>query len=96
MRISFEFEDLGVDTIEYETEQGQQATVAVEDGIPVLYLNQPACVFLAKLFTQLGHGRFSPGFHIHLGKGLDPEAPEAIRVVIAEAPIHAHKPDEHA
>ena len=82
--LTYTIEDNGPNCIVYETEVGQRATVANEGGVPVIYLNRRACVFLSKLFAQLGEGNMLDGFHLHLGQDLDPEGEEAVRIVLHE------------
>jgi len=82
MRFVHEVDSLEPNTITYETEPGQAGGVELDGAVPVFYVNQKGCQFLAKLFAQLALGQCSRGFHVHLGEGLDPEAPEVVRIVI--------------
>ncbi len=84
-KFSYEFEDesdKSTISYEYDEEIEEKFSVKIESGIPVVYGNKQAFVFLAKTFSKLSLGDYESGFHLHLNKDLDADEPEALRVVL--------------
>lgn len=81
-KFEHEIQDEGENVIALALEPGQSGGVEVEQGVAVLYLNRAAARFLARLFAQIAEGRYTSGFHVHLGENYDPDAAESLRVVL--------------
>lgn len=82
---SYEFEDESDRSrmsFEYDEEIEEKISVIVEDGIPVIYGNKQAYLFLAKVFCKLSLGNYESGFHLHLNMDLGGDEPEILRVIL--------------
>lgn len=88
-----DFDDLGPGKITYQMigPPTETACTTVEEGTPVLYLNQGACKLLAEIFAKLALGTYADGFHVHLRKNFDSDEIEMLRVVIASQNQHKSK-----
>ena len=84
-QISWKNEDLSDRiTFEYSEDVSERIDVNVENGVPVVYANRTGLVFLAKVFAKMASDQHSEGFHVHLGKNLDPDEGEMLRIVRTE------------
>jgi hypothetical protein len=86
-RFDFEFDDQsqqGTISFDYDESVDERLTVVVENGVPVVYANRPALIFLAKTFLRMALSPYPDGFHVHLNQDLDPEKPEALRAILNE------------
>lgn len=83
-RFDFEFEDQSATgTISFEySESDERLVVSVEDGVSIVYGNQPALLALGKTLIKMALGAYPDGFHVHLHEDLDADKPEALRVVL--------------
>src|SRR5262245_39410208 len=84
-KFEFEFEDIsskGSIKFEYDDDLGEKMCVRVENGVPVVYANRTAFLFLARTFAKIALGEYRPGFHIHLYQDLDADQPEGIRFIL--------------
>ena len=85
-KFEFEFEDQSPKTISFEYCEAleEKMSVVVESGVPVIYANRSALLFLAKTLAKMGMCEYEDGFHIHLNTDFDSDKPEALRVVIVK------------
>ncbi len=84
-KFEFEYDDAsakGELSFEYAAEGEEKLSVSLENGVPVVYANQEAFLFLARTCAKIALGEYSSGFHIHLTTDLDAEQAEAIRLVL--------------
>ena len=83
-KFEFEFEDQSPSTIsfEYDVSAEEKISVLIEDGIPVLYVNRQALLFLVKTFAKMALCDYPDGFHVHLTKDFDADEAEALRVIL--------------
>ena len=83
LRFEYEFEDQSSKSqISYECDEDEKISVALENGIPVIYANRKAYVLLAKICAKLGLSDYRDGFHIHLNGDFDEDKQEAVRFVL--------------
>jgi hypothetical protein len=84
LRFEFEFDDTGPSNLQYEFEgpPNQKAEVAIEAGVPSLYISKDACKVLAQIFAKLALGSHSMGFHLHLRQDFDFDKAEILRIVL--------------
>jgi len=82
LKFQFEFVDGGPRSLDYETTDGDKASISIEDGVPVLYVNRSACRVLAQIFAKLAMGSHVDGFHLHLEENLDPDRGEMFRIIL--------------
>jgi hypothetical protein len=71
-------------TFEYSDDISEKVVVRVEEGVPGLYGNVAGLTFVAKVLAKMAAGPHVPGFHVHLGQNLDPDAPEMLRIILTE------------
>lgn len=72
-RISFDYSPEGNDKIES----------GIESGNPVLYLNRPGMITLARTLIKMATGDYQAGFHVHLRKNFNADLPEALTVILS-------------
>jgi hypothetical protein len=77
-------DDAGPARLDFEVPAQARLACELDSGTPVVYINKSGSLALAKVLVQLGSSQHATGFHVHLGRDLDPEAPEAIRIVLVE------------
>jgi hypothetical protein len=72
---TYEFEEGQPDSLTYELsmEENERLDALTEDGIPVVYMNRPAMLTLAKLLIKLAEGPYKEQFHVHLKKDFGEE-----------------------
>lgn len=83
----FEFDDQsqqGTISFDYDEAVDERMSVLVENGVPVIYANRAALIFLAKTFIKIAVCPYRDGFHVHLNQDLDAEKAEAVRVILDE------------
>jgi hypothetical protein len=73
-------------TFEYAEDLSESIETSVEGGVPVIHANRAGLTFLAKVFGKMATGPHTPGFHVHLGRNLDADAPEMLRIILTESP----------
>jgi hypothetical protein len=72
-RISFDYSPRGDDKIDSAT----------EDGTPVLYLNRPGMITLARTLIKMAKGDYEAGFHVHLRKDFNADLPNRLTVILS-------------
>jgi hypothetical protein len=72
-RISFDYSPRGDDKIDS----------TVENGTPVLYLNRPGMITLARTLIKMATGDHQAGFHVHLRKDFNADLAEALTVILS-------------
>jgi hypothetical protein len=80
---TYEYEEGDPGSLTYEISLGENERLEtlVEDEKPILYMNRPAMVTLAKLLIKLAEGPYEEQFHIHLRKDFG-EGPAALTVML--------------
>jgi hypothetical protein len=72
-RISFEYSPEGDDKID----------TAMQNGTPLLYLNRPGMITLARTLIKMATGDYQAGFHVHLHKDFNADLPDTLIVFLA-------------
>ena len=82
MKHTFTFEFLedqkNRNSFQYSPESDEELDTLVENGIPILYLNRPAMLTLAKILIKMGLGTYDYGFHVHLNKDFNAYLPDRL------------------
>ena len=88
-QFQFEFEEERQNciTFEYSPEADEKLDTLVENEVPILYLNRPGMITLAKMLIKMATGPYDDGFHIHLNKDLNANLPNRLIVML-------HQPQE--
>jgi hypothetical protein len=83
-RFEFEFEDEKKNriTFEYSPEADEKLDTQVENNVPILSLNRPAMITLAKTLIKMALGPYDDGFHVHLRKDLNADLPDRLIVML--------------
>ena len=84
-KFEFEFEDVSSErsiSFEYASDDEEQLSVILENGVPVIYANREAFLLLARTCAKMAIGEYSSGFHVHLSSDFDADQPEALRLVL--------------
>jgi len=76
----FEFEEEKANRLTYECslDESEQLETSVGNGVPFIYLNRSAMLTMAKILIKMANGAYSNGFHLHLHKDFNPDAPDAL------------------
>jgi hypothetical protein len=84
-KFTFEFEEEKHNrlTYEYSSEEDERLETSVENGVPFLYMNRTAMIALAKLLIKMAIGSYSEGFHLHLHKDFNADAPETLVLLLS-------------
>ena len=81
----FEFEESQPNGLSYECsleENERLDTLVEEGGVPILYLNRPAMVTLAKLLIRMSQGSFAEQFHVHINKNFNADEPQQLTIML--------------
>ena len=80
----FEFEESQPNSLSYEysVEENERLDTLVEEGVPILYLNRPAMVTLAKLLIRMSQGSFAEQFHVHIYKNFNADEPQKLTIML--------------
>ncbi len=81
----FEFEESQPNSLGYECsleENERLDTLVEEGGVPILYLNRPAMVTLAKLLIRMSQGSFAEQFHVHIHKHFNADEPQRLTIML--------------
>jgi hypothetical protein len=83
-RFEFEFEEEKQNriTFEYSPEADEKLDTQVENNVPILSLNRPAMITLAKTLIKMALGPYDNGFHVHLRKDLNADLPDRLIVML--------------
>jgi hypothetical protein len=84
-RFQYEFEqDAQKDqiTFEYSPDADEKLDTLTENGKPILYLNRPGMLTLAKILIKMAEGPYSEQFHVHLHKDFNADLPETLTVML--------------
>ena len=93
-QFQFEFEEERQNriTFEYSPDADEKLDTLIENGVPILYLNRPGMITLAKILIQIAMGPYDEGFHLHLSKDLDADLPTRLTVMLHQPQGSAGKP----
>ena len=69
-------------TFEYSPDADERLDMNVQAGIPCLLLNRSAMITLAQTVIKFAHGAFTDGFHVHLQKDINADAPERLTIFL--------------
>jgi len=83
-QFEFEEEQKNRITFEYSLEADEKLDALIENGVPILYLNRPAMITLAKTLIKMALGPYGEGFHVHLRKDLNADLPDRLTVMLHE------------
>ena len=85
-RFAFEFEEEKKNriTFEYSAEADEKLDTLVENNVPILSLNRPAMITLAKTLIKMAMGPYDNGFHVHLRKDLNADLPDRLILMLYE------------
>lgn len=84
-RFEYQFEpDAQKDSItfEYSQDADEKLDTLIENGAPILYLNRPGMLTLAKMLIKMATGSYSEQFHVHLHKDFNADEPEKLTVML--------------
>ena len=67
---TYEYEDGQPGSLNYaiSIDENERLETMVENGKPILYMNRPAMLTLAKLLIKFADSVLEEQFHVHLGK----------------------------
>src|SRR5258708_37755569 len=79
-QFQFEFEEEQKNriTFEYSPEADEKLDALIENCVPILYLNRPAMLTLAKTLIKMALGPYGEGFHVHLRRDLNADLPDRL------------------
>jgi hypothetical protein len=82
---NFEFEEEKHNRLTYECslDEDERLETSVENGVPFIYLNRSAMITMAKILIKMANGPYSNGFHLHLHKDFNEDAPDAVVLLLA-------------
>jgi hypothetical protein len=82
---TFEYDEERSDTLSYQVslEEDEMLDSSVESGVPFVYLNRSAMVTLAKILIKMATGSYRDGFHVHLHKDFNSDAPESVVLLLS-------------
>lgn len=90
---TYEYEEGRAGSLSYDIslEENERLETLAENGAPILYMNRPAMLTLAKILIKLAEGPYSEKFHVHLKKDFG-EGPDALTVMLYpdNAPVTPH------
>lgn len=77
---TFEYEEDKPGSLSYQVslEEDERLDSSIQNGVPFLYLNRSAMITLARILIKMATGSNSDGFHLHLHKDFNEDAPDAI------------------
>lgn len=80
----FEFEEERQNhiTFEYSPEADEKLDTLIENGVPILYLNRPGMITLAKILVKMAMGPYDDGFHVNLSKDFNADLPNRLAVML--------------
>jgi hypothetical protein len=83
---NFEFEEEKKNriTFDYSPEADESLDTLVENGVPILYLNRPGMITLAKILIKMSVGSHDNGFHVELTKDFNADLPIRLIVMLHE------------
>jgi hypothetical protein len=79
----FEFPEEDAKSLTYECDETERLVSKVEEGVPVVYLNRPAMITLAKILIQMALGKYQEGFHLHLHEDFNSDARDQLTIVLS-------------
>jgi len=79
----FEQETANRISFDYSPKGDEKIDTAVENGLPVLYLNRPAMITLARTLIKMATGSYQAGFHVHLRKDFNADLREVLTVILS-------------
>lgn len=84
-RFAYEFEQDAANEIslEYSPKGDDKIDTAIQDGTPLLYLNRPGMITLARILIKMATGDYKEGFHVHLRKNFDADLKDSLIVFLA-------------
>jgi len=97
-QFTYEYEDDGKNriTFDYSPEADEKLDTLVENNVPILSLNRPAMITLAKTLIKMAQGPYDNGFHVHLRKDLNADLPDRLILMLHEGekaePIPKNRP----
>jgi len=80
---TFEFEEEKHDRLTYSLEEDETLATSVENGVPFVCNERSAMITVAKLLIKIANGSYSNGFHLHLHKDFNADAPEAVVLMLS-------------
>lgn len=82
---NFEFEEEKLNRLTYECsfDEDERLETSVENGVPFIYLNRSAMITMAKILIKMANGSYSNGFHLHLHKDFNEDAPDAVVLLLS-------------
>lgn len=88
----FEFDEEKPNSLTYDVTlaENEKLDILLENGLPIVYLNRPAMLTLAKILIKMAMGSLTEGFHLHLRKDFNPD--EADRLTLMLSPDDAPPP----
>jgi hypothetical protein len=69
-------------TFEYSPDADEKLDVLIENGKPILYLNRPGMLTLAKILIKIAGGHYSEQFHVHLYKDFNADKAETLTLML--------------
>jgi hypothetical protein len=84
---AYDFEEDTANRIsfDYSPEADEKLDTLVENGVPILYLNRPGMITLAKVLIKMAMGPYDDGFHVHLSKDLNADLPNRLTVMLHQS-----------
>jgi hypothetical protein len=82
---TYEFEQDGTNQIsfDYSLKGDDKIDSGVESGTPVLYLNRPGMITLARTLIKMAAGDYRAGFHVHLRKNFNADLSDALTIILS-------------
>jgi len=70
-------------SFEYSPEADEKLASSVVNGVPFIYLNRSGMITLARILIKMANGSYSEGFHVHLRKDFNADAPESLVLLLS-------------
>jgi hypothetical protein len=70
-------------TFDYSPEADEKLSSSASDDGPVLYMNRPGMLTLAKILIKMAEGDYKEGFHVHLRQDFNADLPERLTVILS-------------
>ena len=70
-------------TLDYSSEADEKLNSSTTDEGPVLYMNRPGMLTLAKVLIKMAKGDHKEGFHVHLRQDFNADLPERLTVILS-------------
>lgn len=85
-KFQFEFEEEKKNriTFEYSPQADEKLDTLVENEVPILYLNRPGMITLAKILIKMAVGPYDEAFHVELTKDFNADLPLRLIVMLHE------------